>query len=122
MTLHWPVHEDTSVSTVTQHIEKTPGTCGGKARIAGTRIRVQDIYVWHELRGWRPEEIVARFPQVTVADVYAALAYYFDHPDEIAEEMRQAKELVRQMMLQDPTTRPLQFQSDGRHDDPVSPG
>jgi uncharacterized protein (DUF433 family) len=33
------------------HIEITPGVCGGKPRIEGTRIRVQDIYVWHEAQG-----------------------------------------------------------------------
>ena len=33
------------------HITRTPGVCGGKACIAGHRIRVQDIYVLHERRG-----------------------------------------------------------------------
>ena len=42
------------------HIEATPGTCGGKPRIAGTRIRVQDVYVWHELQGLSADEIVDR--------------------------------------------------------------
>ena len=44
----------------TEHIEITPGVCGGKPRIAGHRIRVQDIYVWHELQGQTAEEIVTR--------------------------------------------------------------
>ena len=60
------------------HIESTPGTCGGKARIAGTRIRVQDIVFWTE-EGRSPDEIVAAFPHLTLADVYAALAYYHDN-------------------------------------------
>ncbi|MEK7732296.1 MAG: DUF433 domain-containing protein, partial [Planctomycetota bacterium] len=33
------------------HIEATPGVCGGRPRIAGHRIRVQDIAVWHESWG-----------------------------------------------------------------------
>ncbi|MBV8075889.1 MAG: DUF433 domain-containing protein, partial [Planctomycetaceae bacterium] len=45
-----------------KHIEKKPGVCGGKACVAGTRIRVQDVYVWHELRGQSPDEIVTNFP------------------------------------------------------------
>lgn len=74
---------------LTQHIEKTPGVCGGRARIAGHRIRVVDVVAWHEKRGQSPDEIVAMFPGITLADVHAALAYYFDHREEIEAEFRQ---------------------------------
>jgi uncharacterized protein (DUF433 family) len=40
-----------------QHITKTSGVCGGRVCIAGHRIRVMDIVVWHEMRGMSPEEI-----------------------------------------------------------------
>lgn len=33
-----------------KHISKTPGVCGGRACIAGHRIRVMDIVAMHELR------------------------------------------------------------------------
>jgi uncharacterized protein (DUF433 family) len=80
-----------------QHIESRTGVCGGKPCIAGTRVRVQDIYVWHELQGRTPEEIVSDFPQLTLADVHAALAYYFDHREEIQREMKAADTLVARM-------------------------
>jgi uncharacterized protein (DUF433 family) len=51
------------VSVLDKHIEITPGVCGGKPRIAGHRIRVQEIAVWHEFQGLSPDEIVAQFPQ-----------------------------------------------------------
>ena len=35
-------------NVLTQHITKTPGVCGGRACIAGHRIRVMDIVVWHD--------------------------------------------------------------------------
>ena len=38
-------------SVIPLHIEITPGVCGGKPRIAGHRIKVQDIAVWHEIMG-----------------------------------------------------------------------
>jgi len=66
-----------------EHISKTPGICGGKACIAGHRIRVMDIVIQHEMRGLTAAQIVEEFPGITQADVYAALAYYFDHRDEI---------------------------------------
>src|SRR4051794_34090876 len=79
-------------SVLIRHIEKTPGICGGRACIAGHRIRVQDIVVMHEMRGLTPKEIVAEFPGITLADVHAALTYYYDNPQEIADELREAEE------------------------------
>jgi uncharacterized protein (DUF433 family) len=77
---------------IRKHIEKTPGVCGGKARIAGHHIRVMDIVVWHELRGRSPAEIVDMLPGITLADVYAALAYYFDNQGEIQADFRRDEE------------------------------
>lgn len=71
----------TSISV--EHIEKTPGTCGGRARIAGHRIRVMDIVVQRDHWKKSPEEIQEAYPSITLADVYAALAYYHDHRAEI---------------------------------------
>jgi uncharacterized protein (DUF433 family) len=79
---------------IRQHITKTPGVCGGKACIAGHRIRVMDVVVWHEMRGMSPEEIVHNFPAITLADVYAALAYYFDNRAEIEADFRRAQEVA----------------------------
>ena len=76
-------------SVITTHIEATPGTCGGKPRIAGHRIRVQDIVMWHEAHGLTPDEIINHYPGITLADVHAALAYYHDHRDEIRRDMDQ---------------------------------
>jgi uncharacterized protein (DUF433 family) len=85
------------ISTQTEHIVAKPGVCGGKPCIAGTRIRVQDVYVWHELQGLSADEIVSRFPHLTMAGVYAALAYYWDHRDEIRRQMQEETEFVEQM-------------------------
>lgn len=89
--------------TIIQHIEKNPGVCGGKPCIKGTRIRVQDIYVWHELQNRSPEEIVTDFPQLTLGDVHAALAYYWDHRDEIHQGMKDAETIVEELKKQYPS-------------------
>src|ERR1035438_1541480 len=67
------------MSTSQDRIARTPGVCGGKACIAGHRVRVLDIVVWHEHQGMTPDEIVSHVPTIPLADVHAALAYYFDH-------------------------------------------
>jgi uncharacterized protein (DUF433 family) len=71
-----------------ERIVKTPETCGGRARISGHRVRVQDIVIWYEHQGMTPDEIVAQIPTITLADVHSALAYYFDHVQEIQDEIR----------------------------------
>ena len=88
---------------VEPRITKTPGVCGGKACIAGHRIRVQDIFVWHELQGMSAGEIVLQFPTVTMSDVYYALAYYFDHVEEIREEMRKETEFAEEFRRNHPS-------------------
>ncbi len=65
------------------HIEKTPGVCGGKACIEGTRIRVLDIWGLHR-RGYKAEKMLNVYAvPLTLAQVHAALAYAYDHPEEI---------------------------------------
>ena len=76
------------------HITRTPGVCGGKACIAGHRIRVMDIVHFHEQSGWSVEKIIEEFPGIDLGDVYSALAYYYDNRDEIDGEMRREKEAV----------------------------
>lgn len=72
---------------IREHIVSTPDTCGGKPRIAGSRIRVKDVVIMHERQRMTPEAIVSDFPHLTLADIHAALAYYHDHREEINAEI-----------------------------------
>jgi len=65
------------------HITKDPKVCGGKACVDNTRIRVMDI-VELQREGKRPEDMLHVFAvPLTLAQVHAALAYYYDHREEI---------------------------------------
>ena len=88
---------------ITEHIEITPGICGGKPRIAGHRIKVQDIAIWHEKMGMSPDEIVSNYPSINLSDVYAALAYYYDHLEEIREDIKESEEFARDLAAQTPS-------------------
>jgi len=90
-------------SSTNDHIEITPGVCGGKPRIAGHRIRVQDVVLWHKSLGHAPEGIVGRFPQLTLAEVHAALDYCFDHRDEIQADLRTDRRLADQLKAATPS-------------------
>lgn len=78
-------------------IVTTPGVCGGRPRIAGNRIRVQDVVTWHKLPGQSVDEIVRGHPTIGHADVHAALLYYHEHQRELNRAMRQEREYVARM-------------------------
>ena len=86
--------------TQTARITRTPGVCGGKAGIAGHRIRVLDIVHWYEGQGKTPDEIVDMFPTITLSDVHSVLAYYYDHPQEIRDEVRREREIHEEFRRQ----------------------
>src|SRR5262249_16397969 len=90
-------------NVITEHITKTPDVCGGKACVAGTRVRVMDIVVWYEHLGWNADEIVSQIPAVTLSDVHAALAYYFDNREEIEEDIRRNDEIAEKLRAQYPS-------------------
>ena len=52
--------------------------------IKGRRVTVRHIYARVHGRGLRPETVADRH-NLDIADVYHALAYYHDHPEEMAE-------------------------------------
>jgi uncharacterized protein (DUF433 family) len=92
------------MSTSTKdRITRTPGVCGGKACIAGHRVRLLDIVVLHEHQGMTADEIVSHVPTITLTDVHAALGYYFEHIEEVREEMRADRALPRSSAVE---TRP----------------
>ena len=82
--------------TLDQHIEITPGTCGGKPRIAGRRITVAQIAIWHERMGRSVDEIATEY-DLELADVHAALAYYFDHREEIDTAISEAEDWINEL-------------------------
>jgi uncharacterized protein (DUF433 family) len=84
-------------------ISRTPGVCGGKACIAGHRVRVLDVVVWHEHQGMTPDEIVSHVPSISLVDVHAALAYYFDHIEEIQQEMRAERAFAEEFRRNHPS-------------------
>ncbi len=69
------------------YIVATPGTLGGKPRIDGRRISVQHIAIDHERLGMSADEICDAYEGLTLAEVYAALAYYYDHLKEIRSQI-----------------------------------
>ena len=88
--------------TLDRHIVVTPGTLGGRPRVAGRRIAVADIAVWHERMGMSADQICDEF-DLSLAEVHAALAYYFDHKAEIDKRLTDDEAFVAELRAKTPS-------------------
>ena len=91
-----------ATKTLDQHIEIVSGISGGKPRIAGHRITVQDVVIWHERMGRSADEIATEY-DLKLADVYAALTYYFDHRLVIDRDIEESEAFVAALRQQTPS-------------------
>jgi len=78
-------------------VVSTPETCGGRSRIAETRISIAQIAVWSK-QGLSVEEILEEIPYLNLAQVYAALSYYHANRNEIEADL--AAEWVEYQLLE----------------------
>ena len=90
-------------AVISDRITKDPAVCGGTACIAGHRIRVMDIVIRHEDLGMTADEIRGDYPQLSLSDIHAALAYYFDNVDEIREDIQSNGEIAEQLRTSFPS-------------------
>ncbi len=77
---------------------------GDVAFVAGTQTKVVEIVLVHLAHHWHAEDIQRQHPHLTMAQVHAALAYYYDHQDELdheIEERRQRVEAIRERVADD---------------------
>jgi uncharacterized protein (DUF433 family) len=68
-----------------KYIVTDPDIYGGRPIVAGHRIAVVDVAVWTQ-QGMTPEQIAAEYP-LTLAEIHAALAYYYDHKPELDAQL-----------------------------------
>lgn len=88
---------ETNVMTIA-HVVKTPGVCGGRARIEGTRLTVESIVTDVLGDGLSVQDVLDGYqhPNLTPAKVHAALAYYYDHQAEIDAEIRAVRQMTEE--------------------------
>jgi uncharacterized protein (DUF433 family) len=75
-------------------ISKNPGVRNGRPCIAGTSLEVSVIAIAKIVHGQSPEEIAADY-ELSLSQVYAALAYYYDHKAEIDTTIQERKKLAQ---------------------------
>jgi uncharacterized protein (DUF433 family) len=95
----------TTDAVLERHIERSPDVAGGKPTIIGHRITVQNVVIWHERIGLSADEIASEY-DLTLSEVYAALAYYYDHRAEIDASIRADEALVQDLRRITPSKLP----------------
>jgi uncharacterized protein (DUF433 family) len=77
------------------HIVSTPSLFQGEPHVEGLRIRVRDVVLARDQGGYTPEEIAATvYPDLSLAQVYSALAYFEDHRAEIEKAARREQDAM----------------------------
>lgn len=74
------------IRTEHPYIVKVPGVCGGAATIRGTRVPVW-VLAGYAHQGRTAAELQQLYPQLSLAQLYDALSYWQDHPDEIEADL-----------------------------------
>ena len=86
-----------------EFISQTPDICGGAPVIAGTRIRVSHIAFRYERERQSPDDIVQAYPHLTLAQVHAALSYYYSHREDIDQEIAAGDKLLTNARFRHPS-------------------
>ena len=73
----------------------------GVPLIDGTTLKLIELVVAQQAYGWSPEELAFQFPHLTLGQIYSALAYYWDHRQDLDDEI--ARRLALVDMLQSTT-------------------
>lgn len=83
-------------------IDRAPDIRKGRPCIAGTGVTVVRIAGWHNL-GLTPEEILGKIEHLTLAQVHAALAYYYTNQDEIDADIAAEDAAIDEIFPATPT-------------------
>jgi uncharacterized protein (DUF433 family) len=62
--------------------------------IAGTTLKVIELVLERMAYGWSPEELYFQHPYLTLGQIYSALAYYWDHQEELDKDIERRQESV----------------------------
>lgn len=70
--------------------------------IQGTTLKVVELVMAQRAYGWTPEEIQTNHRYLSMSQIYAALAYYWDHVDVLDADIQRREAYVEQLKEQTP--------------------
>ena len=69
----------------------------GVARITGTNVKVIEVVLDKRSHGWSPEEIHFQHPGLSLAQIHAALSYYYENQERLDTEIEQRRKEAEQL-------------------------
>jgi uncharacterized protein (DUF433 family) len=88
-----------SVTEIGSLISRRPEIRGGRPCIAGNGVSVRRVAQWHNM-GYTPEEIANNFGHLSLAQVHAALAYYYANKAEIDADLETEEHFTEELERQ----------------------
>lgn len=76
---------------------------GQTPQIEGTTMKVIDLVMVQLANGWSPEELASQFPYLTLGQIHSALAYYWDHRQELDDAISRSLSFVDDLQRRTPT-------------------
>jgi uncharacterized protein (DUF433 family) len=80
-----------STTTAYEHIHLDDE---GVAFIEGTTMKVVELVMSQKAYGWSPEELHFQHPYLTMSQIHSALAYYWEHKEELEADIQRRGEYV----------------------------
>jgi uncharacterized protein (DUF433 family) len=68
--------------------------------IVGTTMKVAELVMAQTAHGWSPEELHFQFPYLSLGQIYSSLAYYWDHQDEMDQDIARRVAMAEQLEMQ----------------------
>ena len=65
--------------------------------ILGSTMKVVELVLAHLAHGWSPEELHFQFPHLTLGQIYSSLAYYWDHQEELDQDVEKRLRSVERL-------------------------
>lgn len=90
------------MSTTETRYEHIVLDSSGVPLIAGTTMKVVELVLNHQAYGWSPEELHFQHPYLSLGQIYSALAYYWDHKDELDRDLARRYELAERLRQETP--------------------
>ena len=103
----------TSMSTVKTKYEHVVLNEANVPTIAGTTLKVVELVLEKTAYGWSPEELHFQHPYLTLGQIHSALAYYWDHQEELDRDMERRLDLSERLRKQmSPSPLAIRLKSD----------
>lgn len=74
----------------------------GVAKLIGSRIKVMHLVACQRVNGWSAEQLRDEFPHLSASQVYAALAYYHAHKEDIDRQIEEGRRFAEEMRAKFP--------------------